>query len=319
MCVRRLVLLAILLTGCTTGSPQAAAPPQPTGTQSTSTPASSLSCRLPVDSPTQAGEAPGGWIAFPQGTFERDPASLAIRVQDHLPSWDRALNRWLPVERRFVAPDGLSYVINGHGDGFYLVDALSGSRRQVSGDGPDVAPGSWTVAAYDGVNLYLWSAGIATAPGLWIVNVADKSVRRIGGDYYWDTVGSGIAWTIDPKVPTDLLRLDIATGSITRSTVTSSRQARVIGTQGTRAVVFVDETGSRQLLIADATSVSVFPIPDNRFVWEVFADRRGLWVPLPKAVLADRVFAGELALIGASGKFEVVASVDVFAVAGGCL
>jgi hypothetical protein len=218
------------------------------------------------------------------------------------------MNRWVPVEPLFVAPDGLSYIINGPG-GFYRVDAVTGSRRQVSGDGPDGARGSWTVAAYDGANLYLFSAGIATLPGLWIVKVGDDSIRRIGGNYYWPIVGSGLAWTTDPKSPTDLLRLDIATGSITRSVATSSNQAVAFGTLGKQAVLRIDDPNSRRLLITDGTTRREFPVPGNVLISAVYASRPGLWVSL---------YDGQLALLSGSGELNVVAYLDVFSIAGGC-
>src|SRR6202035_2344133 len=134
--------------------------------------ASTLSCRLPVISPTTASDpVPGGWITFPGGRFERDPATLPIRLNAHVPSYDRAITGWLPVEYRYVAPSGTSYVLTQDASipdpsAFYLIDVKTGTRRKVlSGDGPPQAPGSWTVVDFASAGIYLWSAGIQTVPG----------------------------------------------------------------------------------------------------------------------------------------------------------
>src|SRR5579872_1963898 len=162
----------------TAGHPSGSAPTTPASTATyspsvSSSPgeASTLSCRLPVISPTTGAEPPGGWISFPGGQFTRDPASLPGRLQSHVPSYDRAIGRWVPVEANNVAPDGATYILHGDSslptNGFYLVDARTGVRRLVlSADGPPQALGSWTVVQYASEGVYLWSTGIATVPGL---------------------------------------------------------------------------------------------------------------------------------------------------------
>jgi hypothetical protein len=119
---------------------------------------------------------------------------------------------------------------------------------------------------------------------------------------------SGLAWTTDPAKPTDLLRLDISTDTITRFTVTSSQKARVVATLGDRAVIGIDEP-SRQLLTTDGVTRTAFLTPENRPPANAFASRPGLWVSLS---------GGGLALSVNSGPLELVSSVDVFAIAGGC-
>jgi hypothetical protein len=132
-----------------------------------------------VISPYDPGVPPGGWITFPGGQFERDPATLANRLNAHVPSYDRAIKAWVPVEYRYVAPSGDSYILTNDASlpdpsAFYLVEVRTGTRRLVLGDGPPQAPGSWMVVNFAGAGVYLWSAGIQTVPGYgcWIPELA---------------------------------------------------------------------------------------------------------------------------------------------------
>ncbi len=187
-----------------------------------------LRCRLPVISPTTSNNpVPGGWITFPGGGFERDPASLPIRLQAHVPSYDRAIKAWLPVESRFVAPSGDSYILTGDpslpdAGAFYLVDVRRGTRRLVlGGDGPPEAPGSWTVAGYANAGVYLWSAGYQPVPGLWLLDPATGKVRLVDGSHSWRMVAGGVAWALDPQGPGPgvkqaIYRLDLTSGRVER-------------------------------------------------------------------------------------------------------
>src|ERR1700716_1352130 len=152
-------LTVVVATGCTNVSGGSLQTPRPTTSAPTTATANAarspdtsltLTCRLPVNSPTYPGDPRGGWITFPGGKFERDPASLPIRLQSHVPSYDRAIKAWVPVEYRYVAPSGASYVLTQDQSlpdpsAFYLVDVKTGTRRRIlAGDGPPQASGSWT-------------------------------------------------------------------------------------------------------------------------------------------------------------------------------
>ena len=213
-------LTILLVTGCTSGSTASLQTPKPTAT-------ASLSCRLPVISPYEPGVPPGGWITFPGGQFERDPATLANRLNAHVPSYDRAIKAWVPVEYRYVAPSGDSYILTNDAalpdpSAFYLVDVRTGTRRLVLGDGPPQAPGSWMVVNFAGAGVYLWSAGIQTVPGLWLLDPGTGKVRLVDGSHYWRMVVNGVAWALDPEPSSGssqkqgVFRLDIASGHVER-------------------------------------------------------------------------------------------------------
>jgi hypothetical protein len=224
-------LAVVLAAGCTNGSTASLRTPKSTPTATATTvspdPASALHCRLPVISPYTSGVPPGGWITFPGGQFERDPASSANRLNSHVPSYDRAINGWVPVEYRYVAPSGDSYILTNDAalpdpSAFYLVDVRTGKRRLVLGDGPPQAPGSWMVVNFAGAGVYLWSAGIQTVPGLWLLDPGTGKVRLVDGSHYWRMVANGVAWALDPEPSSGsgqkqgVFRLDIASGHVER-------------------------------------------------------------------------------------------------------
>ena len=212
-------LAVVLAAGCTNASTSLQTP-KPTAT-------ASLSCRLPVISPYERGVPPGGCITFPGGQFERDPASLANRLNAHVPSYDRAIKAWVPVESRYSAPSGDSYILTNDAalpdpSAFYLVDVRTGTRRLVLGDGPPQAPGSWMVVNFASAGVYLWSAGIETVPGLWLLDPGTGKVRLVDGSHYWRMVANGVAWALDPEPSSGssqkqgVFRLDIASGHVER-------------------------------------------------------------------------------------------------------
>src|ERR1700704_3434628 len=87
-----------------TGSPGGSAVP------STATPApQGLSCKLPAVTQNDAG-----WVTFPGGSYQADPkANVSL---PHGPSgfplsrsYDKAVERWVPVTRDQISPDGRHY------------------------------------------------------------------------------------------------------------------------------------------------------------------------------------------------------------------
>src|SRR5207244_12476129 len=89
-------------------------------------------------------------------------------------------------------------------------------------DGPPQAPGSWTVVEFADAGVYLWSAGMQTVPGLWLLDPATGKVRLVDGSHYWRTVSNGVAWAPDPEPSSGsgqhrgVVRLDIASGHVER-------------------------------------------------------------------------------------------------------
>jgi hypothetical protein len=191
--------------------------------------AANLVCRLPVTSPTTVGDpAPGGWVTFPGGQFVRDEASLQDRLEMHLPSYDRAIEAWVPMEPEYIAPDGATYVLhnestlgNDKSGYFYLVDAKTGQRRLLnSQEGP--YPGAyWTVVNFASEGIYLSAPAYGMTRqvrGLWLMDPKTGAIRLINGDHYWVMVSGGVAWAQDPPghpgKGSNMYRLDLLTGNV---------------------------------------------------------------------------------------------------------
>jgi hypothetical protein len=282
-----------------------------------------LRCRLPVISPTTPGVPPGGWITFPGGGFERDPASLPGRLNAHVPSYDRAIRAWLPVESRYVAPDGGSYILTNDvslpdPSAFYLVDVKTGTRRFVlGGDGPPQAPSSWAVVAYTSAGVYLWSVGIETVPGLWLLDPATGKVRLIDGSHYWRMVAAGVAWALDPQgagagVKQAVYRLDISSGRVERWYETDKPISMLSPDTNGHVLVVIGEDSAPQLgLLVGPDHLQPLTVPtDFPLVADGYLQHPGVW-------LSFRL--GGLALYTpADGVRIVTRRTDIFDVAGGC-
>jgi hypothetical protein len=328
-------LVVVLITGCTSGpggtlqtpKPSSSATADPTASHEAT---STLNCRLPVISPAQAGVPPGGWITFPGGQFERDPASLPIRLQAHVPSYDRAIKAWVPVEYRYVAPSGASYILTQDQSlpdpgAFYLVDVKTGTRRRIlAADGPPQASGSWTVVDFAGAGVYLWSAGIQTVPGLWLLDPATGKVSLLDGSHYWRMVANGVAWALDTEPSTGsqqkqgVFRLDIASGHVERwyeadvpSSMLSPINMLSPDSDGHILVAIGDGPSQRLGLVVGPDQFRPLDVPPGfPGVNEGYLRNPGVWLALRM---------GGLAIYTARDGVRIMTrQTDIFDVAGGC-
>src|SRR6202035_5276208 len=228
---------------------------------------------------------------FPGGRFERDPASLPIRLNAHVPSYDRAIKGWLPVEYRYVAPSGTSYVLTQDASlpdpaAFYLVDVKTGARRKVlSGDGPPQAPGSWTVIDFASAGIYLWSAGISTVPGLWLLDPVTGTVRLVDGSHYWRMVASGVAWALDPQgagagVKQAVYRLDLSSGLVERWDETDKPISMLSPDSDGHVLVVIGDDSAPQLgLLVGPDHLQPLTVPpDFPLVADGYQQHPGVWL-----------------------------------------
>jgi len=342
--VGRIALLALLASACGSaagtaahGSPSSStspvgspvATPTPSGAPASPSGAPSpvggiaanLVCRLAVISPASGGEPPGGWVTFPGGVFVRDPASLSIRLDPHVPSYDRAIGAWVPVEVPNVAPDGASYVLH-EGDTFNLVDAKTGNRRLILSQ---VGPGGgsqWQVVQYASEGIYLWTgdAGMApTVPGLWLLDQHTGSVRLVDGSHYWGMVGSGAAWALDEAgtraIASKVHRLDLGTGQV--STLYDSKSAiRLLSpTPDGEMLIDYGETGSPRLalLTVSGTFVPVELPPAFPPIFSASQAPQGVWLAVYGSAWSGIALyvKGEGVTVMANSNYPLVA-------AGGC-
>jgi hypothetical protein len=106
------------------------------------------SCRLPLassDAPldgkaSHGSKGKGGFLTFPNATFQTDPESLG--------SYDAAAAKWLPVPSAWIAPDGSAYAYTD-GARAYVVNAATGTSKAFP------LPHPAMVVAYDTGGVYL--------------------------------------------------------------------------------------------------------------------------------------------------------------------
>ena len=215
-------------------------------------------CRLPVVSAAVAGEPQGGWVTFPGGVFARDPASLSVRGDANLPSYNRAVGAWVPVEANKVAPDGATYVLTSYNSTppLYLVDAMTGSRRLIvseENEGP-IRGSAWKVIEYASEGIYLWTGNGGMempVPGLWLLNPQTGSIRLIDGSHFWGKVSGGFAWALDEAgtraSASRVHRLDLRTGQVSTLYESKTNIALLAPTPDGEILVDYGQIGHPQL------------------------------------------------------------------------
>lgn len=219
-------------------SAQTGAQPSP-ATESAAVP---FNCRLPVvwfnQDPAVDGKT--GFVTFPAATLSAPTGSPPKPAQfTYRTSYDRTVERWLPVSGAAVAPDGLHYayadydqpapndlkagVMTGR---VHIVDARSGDDRVVYSGSP------FAVVDYTAAGLYL--ARLTTAQyapqrrGLYFMDPADGiphlvpgsdvqldfgGWRALDGDAAWGTRYSNVGGMASGN---ELFRVDVKTGEVAR-------------------------------------------------------------------------------------------------------
>ena len=226
------------------GSPQTAptAPSSPTAM-----PAAELTCRLPVSASATPGTA--GFINFPGGTFNVDPASNPA-LPGHGDSayannytYDFSRSRWLPTSWRAVAIDGSAYAY-WDGTAVHVLNLDSG-RDSLLGAQPGwdhlMQPPSIFALTADGV--YLQAGG----QGIWQVGFGNQ--RQVTTRGYWDAVANGAAW----GRPTNSYPGDGAVYSILRLDLKTGVSEPWFKRAGVVAVVGVDFDGSPIVMVTPKT------------------------------------------------------------------
>src|SRR6202158_2856095 len=154
-----------------------------------------LNCRLPIYA---GGPGSGGFLVFPDRTFIADPRS-GVTAPSPAPgapqpaqgpygaqgffglTYDRALARWVPVPRAWVAPDGKRYAYPGV-EGIYVVDVATNTQTELG------AGNRWQVLDVEAEGIY---AVQQSAAGLWLLPFSG-SASQVTSAGYW-TSGGGRA------------------------------------------------------------------------------------------------------------------------------
>ena len=247
-----------------------------------------------------------------------------------MPSYDRAIKAWLPVEYRYVHPSGTRYILTGDpsipdASALYLVDVETGTRRKIlDGNGPPQAPGSWAVVDFAAAGVYLWSAGIQPVPGLWLLDPATGKVRLVDGSHYWGMVANGVAWALDPEPSSGsgqkqaIFRLDIASGHVERWYETDLPAAGpspiamlAPDSDGHVLIALGDQSPPRLGLLVGPDQFQRLAVPlDFPAINEAYLRNPGVWLALR---------GGGLALYTKTDGVRIMTrQTEIFDIAGGC-
>ena len=160
-----------------------------------------FSCRLPI---YNGGPGSGGFLLFPDRSFVGDPRS-GVTVPSPAPgatpapqgqygyqgffglTYDRAVARWVPVPRNWIAADGKRYAYPGVTEGIYVVDVTGNTQTEI-GEGR-----RWAVLDVEAEGVYAVEAGTSgIVAGLWLVPFAGSPTQLTDAGY-WTAIGSGAA------------------------------------------------------------------------------------------------------------------------------
>jgi hypothetical protein len=287
-----------------------------------------LSCRLPVVTPTQAG-----WLTFPQGSFQADPrATVQLPGYSSPPffwkSYDKAYERWLPVPRDDISPDGQHYAYAdppGTGGGVHVVDLATGANHLFR-----PAAGDWAVLDYEveGVYLASQSSGPALPSGLWLLDPTGRQpFRQIDNTQSWQYISGGAAWgTQDPLSGhgpgpgSRLVRLDLQTGVITSWYKRSDIEFVVTGADGLGHPLLETIKGypNQLLLVTAQNAANPLPVAQgsalpslSNYIHPVNDAAHGLWLGDTGGMVSLYTPSSEIEQVGRVGSGDVL-------VAGGC-
>jgi hypothetical protein len=203
--------------------------------------ASCPACNLPfiLSGSGQQTTLQGGFVSGPGGRFSSDQAGQMTADRENTPvtvaspilrgsfstptgSYDRAVQRWLPVSRDVVRSDGLEYA---YAEGYkvnpddqfesqthvHVVSLPGGADRVVYSGGP------YTVVAFEPEGIYLAAVRYYSgegSSGLWLLNPGDGAIVKLFDAIYFVGVGAGYGWVENtPITPTVLTRLDLKSGA----------------------------------------------------------------------------------------------------------
>ena len=260
---------------------------------------STFSCRLPIFA---NGPGSGGFIVFPDRTFIGDPRSgVALPPSGASPppqgpygqplffglSYDRAVSRWVPVQRSWVAPDGKHYAYPDFSDGIEIVDVVANTQVKVG------AGKHWQVIDVEAEGVYAGQLNIA---GLWLVPFTGAA-SQITAEGYWSSVGGGAAYGTDTSslpygVPTVIVRIDLKTHVKQNWFEVNNATSFPWGFDGAgHAIMVVQPIGQGQsflwlvtglgnaLVISSNNSFSGPPVADKHGLWFMNYQTTFLWVP----------------------------------------
>lgn len=271
----------------------------PSGTPNPGGGAPALSCRIPVVTSSQAG-----WLTFPGGSFAADPnANVQLPGYSSAPffwkSYDKSYERWVPVPRDSISPDGQHYAYadppaaSGQtpSGGIHVVDLATRADHVFR-----PAANNWAVLDYEaeGVYVAIQPSGPALPTGLWLLDPSgQRPFRQLDTSHSWQYISGGGAWaTADPLTGhgpgpgSRLLRLDLNSGAIVSWYKRTDIEFVVTGADGGgHPLLQTSKAYPNQLLLVSAqdAATSLQPAPGSvlpqlsNYIHPV-TDAHGLWL-----------------------------------------
>jgi hypothetical protein len=291
--------LVLFASACGAISPRTSSPQQS---------AVSFSCRLPIGS--EGGDF-GGFVSFPQATFERASKSSL--------TYDAAHQRWLPVRRQMLSPGGQSYVYAQDtkvpaGAAIHVVDIANGQDRLVWTEQSAAFVLGWTDR---GIAILRATARPSESsfvgPQMWMLSPSGQTMQLVAGQpaadsgfplfKAWTELSPGGVWSksittsstdillrIDPQdghvtpwygarepIYLTVLGMDSAGHPLLEVTTPPSSKSRVILVPAPNTALAVDGSGPVPPQPTFGSSVS-----DEHGTWLAAADG-GIWLYDPKA------------------------------------
>jgi hypothetical protein len=260
----------------------------------------SFSCRLPVFLQTGYEGSPdfsrqGAFITFPAASMTIDPGGKGGGY------FDRAFNRWVPVTRNAVSPDGAHYAYADN-DLLHVVDVVAGKERAFSLS----AIGANYVFDYAADGIYM-TFGFEGLHGLWLVNPVTGSSRQLPGITTPEaSVSGGVVWEsevnpADPNPINTASSAGILADQIVRVEVKTGRRTTWLYRPGVGlGVVGLDHLGRPLINVVhtwmDVSNLELLFAPDARSQKTIvngplvgtlgsgLADSHGVWLQSPQGI-----------------------------------
>ena len=255
-----------------------------------------MTCKLPVVTDNDAG-----WVTFPGGSYQPDPkANVTLSHSTSFPlskSYDKAVERWLPVPRDQISPDGKHFAYADlppiDNSPIHVADSSTGAARAFN-PGTPPTDSLWVAVDYETEGIYLTTQpnGPAGVVGLWLLDPSTGTVKPIDATHSWQYISAGGAWgTSDaltghgPGPGSRLLRMDLKSGAIVSWYKRTDVEFTVAGADGSgHPIVQISKTSAPQLIVITAANAAaiLFPAPGSAIpslsnIVHPVTDTHGIW------------------------------------------
>jgi len=289
-----------------------------------------MTCKLPVVTDNDAG-----WVSFPGGSYQTDPkANVTLTHSASIwpaKSYDKAVERWLPVPRDQISPDGKHFAYTDlppvDNSPVHVADSSTGAPHTLN-PGTPPTDSLWVAVDYETEGVYLTTQpnGPAGLVGLWLLDPSNGAVKPIDTSHSWQYISGGAAWgTSDaltghgPGPGSRLVRMDLKTGAIVSWYKRTDVEFTVAGADGSgHPILQVSKTSAPQLIVITAANAAaiLFPAPGSAIpslsnIVHPVTDTHGIWFGDTGGSISLYTPAGGIKKLAQVGSGNVTA-------AGGC-